>query len=231
MTVGRKATGTGASASGAPGAIPTERGRRTRAALVVAAKRVFERDGYLEARISDISKTAKVAHGTFYTYFTSKEEIFREVITAVQAELLAGQARDNRQTVDRGVTSDEDPIGRIEAANRAYLAGYRQNAKLLGLMEQVSTFNDDLRRMRLDMRQAFVTRAARAITRWQAAGRADPTLDPWYAANALCNMVDRFAYTWLVLGEYFEEERAVVNLTRLWAHALQLEPTAATSRL
>ena len=30
-------------------------------------------------RITDISATAGVAHGTFYTYFTSKEEIFRVV--------------------------------------------------------------------------------------------------------------------------------------------------------
>lgn len=228
MAVARRSRAGGA-ASGTSSAVPTERGRRTRAALVAAAKRVFERDGFLEARVSDISRRARVAHGSFYTYFASKEEIFREVITEVQAELLAGQARDRRETAAQAGPGHEDPIGGIEAANRAYIAAYQQNAKLLGLLEQVSTFNDDLRRMRLDMRRAFVTRAGRAISRWQAMGQADPNLDPWYAASALCNMVDRFTYTWLVLGEHFEEERAVTTLTQLWVHALQLEPTAVTS--
>lgn len=202
--------------------VPTERGRRTRAALVQAARKVFERDGYLDARVSDIAKAAKVAHGTFYTYFSSKEEVFREVVVGVQADLLAQEGRDAQ--VDRS-----DPIARIDAANRAYVAAYRKDAAMLGLLEQVCTFNDDLRRMRLDMRRAFVTRAGRAIARWQAEGRADPGLDPWYAATALCNMVDRFMYVWLVLGEDYDEEEAVSTLTRLWTQALQLvrEPPAA----
>ncbi len=206
--------------------VPTERGRRTRARLVDAARRVFERDGFLDARITDISRTAKVAHGTFYTYFPSKEAIFREVIIGAQAELLAGQTHERTTDGEDG----RGPIERIEAANRAYLIGYRRNARLLGLMEQVSTFNDDLRRIRLDLRRAFHTRAARSITRWQAEGIADPELDPWYAASALCNMVDRFAYTWLVLGEHFEEDSAVQTLTRLWVQAIQLRPPPAKRR-
>ncbi|MBO0728974.1 MAG: TetR/AcrR family transcriptional regulator [Acidimicrobiaceae bacterium] len=210
--------------------IPTERGRRTRARLVAAAWRVFERDGYLDARITDISRAAKVAHGTFYTYFPSKEAIFREVIVGVQADMLAGDESAELHVGGDSGGGRRGPIERIDAANRAYLAGYRRNAKLMGLMEQVSTFNDDLRRLRLDVRRVYHTRAARAITRWQAEGIADPELDPWYAASALCNMVDRFAYTWLVLGEHFEEEQAAETLTRLWVQGIQLQPGSPRRR-
>ncbi|MGH2927257.1 MAG: TetR family transcriptional regulator, partial [Solirubrobacteraceae bacterium] len=52
------------------------RGVRTRAALIDAARRVFERDGYLEARVADIAAAAGVAHGSFYTYFDSKDDVF-----------------------------------------------------------------------------------------------------------------------------------------------------------
>jgi Transcriptional regulator EthR, C-terminal domain len=158
--------------------------------------------------------------------------VFREVIADVQAELLAGQSTEERQGGPAvGEGGRDDPVARIESANRAYIRGYRKNARLLGLMEQVSTFNDDLRRMRLDMRRAFVTRAAAAIARFQADGIADTDLDAWYSASALCNMVDRFAYTWMVLGEDFEEERAIATLTRLWAQALQLEPRSPSAVL
>ena len=41
------------------------RGARTRQTLVEAARRVFERDGFLDARITDITAEAGVAAGTF----------------------------------------------------------------------------------------------------------------------------------------------------------------------
>ena len=72
----------------------SERGRRTREALIGAARRVFERDGFIDARITDIAEEAGAAHGTFYTYFDSKEAALRAVILQRESELLgAGAAR------------------------------------------------------------------------------------------------------------------------------------------
>src|SRR6185295_11301824 len=62
---------------------------RTRERLVEAAKEVFEESGFLEARISDIASRAGQSHGSFYYYFNSKEEIFREVAAAVDERLFA----------------------------------------------------------------------------------------------------------------------------------------------
>ncbi len=53
----------------------------TRAALKFAARTCFVRDGAEATSIGAITKTAGVAHGTFYVHFDSKE--------AVQDELLA----------------------------------------------------------------------------------------------------------------------------------------------
>ena len=36
---------------------------------------VFERDGYLEARLTDITAEAHCSTGSFYTYFDSKEAL------------------------------------------------------------------------------------------------------------------------------------------------------------
>jgi hypothetical protein len=49
---------------------------RTRTALVAAARRVFERDGYIDARLTDIPREANCSTGTLYTYFAGKEAIF-----------------------------------------------------------------------------------------------------------------------------------------------------------
>ena len=58
----------------------TERGRRTRNKLLEAAEIEFGEKGFHEAGISGITHRAGVALGTFYTYFDSKEEIFRALV-------------------------------------------------------------------------------------------------------------------------------------------------------
>jgi len=41
-------------------------------------------------------------------------------------------------------------------------------------------------------------------------------------------MVDRSAYVWFVLGEPFDEETAIAQLTLLYCSALGLEPAPPT---
>src|SRR5690242_21711087 len=117
------------------------RGVRTRQALVDAARSVFERDGFLEARITDITTQAGVSAGSFYTYFTRKEDAFAAVMDEVSEEMLHPRLRE--------VADRDDPVAVIEAANRAYLMAYRRNARLMALMEQVSHIDDDFRRLRM----------------------------------------------------------------------------------
>ena len=71
-------------------------------------------------------------------------------------------------------------------------------------------------------RRYFVQRNTASIRRWQDQGLIDERIDPSYAASALGSMVDRSAYVWLVLGEPFEFEEAVIQLTRLYCNALGL---------
>ena len=58
----------------------TERGRRTVRKLLEAAAQEFGERGYHEAAITGITARAGVALGTFYTYFESKEELFRALV-------------------------------------------------------------------------------------------------------------------------------------------------------
>src|SRR5262249_21385709 len=67
---------------------PTARGRRTRATLIMAAREVFEADGFRDAKIADIAAGARISYGSFYTYFESKEQIFREVVNEVAGEIF-----------------------------------------------------------------------------------------------------------------------------------------------
>jgi len=58
----------------------TARGRRTREKLLTAAEQEFGEKGFYAVGISDLTRRAGVAAGTFYVYFESKEEIFRALV-------------------------------------------------------------------------------------------------------------------------------------------------------
>ena len=182
-----------------------------------AARALFERKGYLDTNVGDIAKRARVAHGTFYTYFSSKEEIFGEVADELAAPAAAhrrGRAAPRR----RAPTLSE----RIERANRGYLRGFEQNARMMGVIESVATFNPRLAAIRRANRRYFVQRNTASIRRWQEQGLIDKRIDPATRPARSGSMVDRSAYVWLVLGEPFEFEEAVIQLTRLYCNALGL---------
>jgi AcrR family transcriptional regulator len=199
---------------------PTVRGARTRAGLVAAARKVFERDGYLDAKLIDITKAAGCATGSFYTYFANKEEIFAAVLEQAQQDMMhpgMGRVRDS-----------DDPYAVLEASNRAYLEAYRRNAQLMGLLEQVSQVDPKFRAFRAQRADAFIQRNAAGIADLQARGIAGADVDPLLASRALSGMVSRLAYVTFVgeggaLGSGADFETLVATVTELWANALKFQ--------
>jgi AcrR family transcriptional regulator len=199
-TPGRKRRGTGR----------TSRGRDTRQRLVAAAKQVFERDGFLHARIADICAQAGVAQPSFYTYFLSKEEIFEEVVGTVELNMLTMPRR--------GATSD--PILRIRDANRHYLEFYRDNARILAVIDQMATFDDHVKSSRAERHERFARAIERRIRNHQRDGLADPRIDAYFAANALGGMVTAMATHLFIHGTCDDIDHAVDQLTLLWTKAI-----------
>jgi AcrR family transcriptional regulator len=186
------------------------RGVRTRAKLIDAARRVFERDGYLEARVADIAAAAGVAHGSFYTYFDSKEDVFREMATGLMAEFEAELASDEQGSA----------AARIRAANLRYLEFYRRRASIMGVIEQVGAL-ESFRDLRRELRRRTVQRVEDQISSIAAAGDASlEGLDTHVLASALVGMLDSFAYVWCVLGEPFEEKAALTSLDTVFLRTL-----------
>jgi AcrR family transcriptional regulator len=200
----------------------SRKGVRTRARLVEAAKKVFERDGFLDARIVDIAETANLAPGSFYHYFDSKEEIFREVAQAQEERLTAPPERD-------ATSANLSPMDRIRRSNRLYLERYRDESALMGVIEQVSRYDEHVNAARMATMKHFVERAERAIQRMQRDGIVDRRLEPSVAADALGAMTARFAELWLVQGyREYEFDDAVEQLTILWANALGLHDQSSS---
>ncbi len=205
----------------------SRKGVETRARLLAAAKDVFEQDGFLDARISDIAERAGLSHGSFYHYFESKEEVFREVAAEVEQRLsepLYSVILDSHSTAS--------PYERIHEGIRRNFESYRDEARIMGVIEQVSRFDDTLRAFRNERHHASSAQIADSIRRLQQHGLADERLDPAIAAAGLGAMTYRFPEMWFVQGLVnCDFDLGVEQLARLFVNALGLpEPAAATSQ-
>lgn len=196
----------------------TPKARRTRERLILAARAVFERDGFLNARVMDIAVEARVAHGTFYTYFDSKTDIFRAVVTEFSPGIY------QPDTADRSLTR----IQRIERGNEQFYRVYLQNLRLMALMEQAATFDEQLHAMRIQLRHRAERQILGLVKRQQQNGTLGGHLDPDMVASALVAMTTHSFYTWHVTeSRDYDFDLANKTITYLWANALGLRAEPA----
>lgn len=82
----------------------TDRGRRTRRAILDAAAVEFGARGFHETSIVAITQHAGVALGSFYTYFESKEALFRALVRDMSAQVgaVGAAAVKNCETILEG---------------------------------------------------------------------------------------------------------------------------------
>jgi AcrR family transcriptional regulator len=190
----------------------SERGRRTRAALVEAARSVFLDVGYAEANATAITKAAGVSYGSFYVYFTSKEELFREIAGELMEEVFVSS---------RAPRSIVDAVERLEYENRRFFELYRENARMFQLIDEAVRSEPDFRAEWQQLRRANFARLSRALARLQREGRIESTPSPDYLARALGGMAERLAYVSTV-DDALDAEELLATLNVVWRRSLGL---------
>jgi AcrR family transcriptional regulator len=130
--------GLGQGAVSADKAPRTERGRRTVRKLLEAAAQEFGRRGYHEAAITGITQRAGVALGTFYTYFESKEEVFRA--------LVRDMSRATRAHVAEAVKDAPDRLAAERLGLEAFIAFVRRHRELYRIIEEAQFVAEDVYR-------------------------------------------------------------------------------------
>jgi AcrR family transcriptional regulator len=116
----------------------TERGRRTVRKLLEAAAQEFGQRGFHEAAITGITSRAGVALGTFYTYFESKEELFRA--------LVRDMSQATRAHVAEAVRGAPDRLAAERTGLAAFIAFTRKHPELYRIIEEAQFVAEDVYR-------------------------------------------------------------------------------------
>lgn len=200
--------------------VASPKGERTRAAIIAAARTVFERDGYFDASISDIVHEASIARGSYYTYFATKREAFLAVADEVYREIDAAVAH-----------APGDPVGApligLLNVNARFFQAHRTNSAVMNLIEQVSANDPEIKAQCVAERRRHHDRVATILMRMQSRGVASIAGNVRTAAASLITMLASAAYWAAMCPEDFVGVEETVTL--IWARAIGMESTSITT--
>ena len=135
----------------------TARGERTLRKILSAALDEFGERGFSDASIVGITGRAKVALGTFYTYFDSKEEVFQALVRDMSA-----QVRDN---VAPALQAGTDGLDAEQRALTAFLRFAAANKQVYRIIDEAEFVDPE------GFRTHYETTAARIAGRLEQAAK------------------------------------------------------------
>ena len=189
----------------------TPKGLRTRAHLVDSGRKVFARDGYVSARMSDVAEEADISMGGLYRYFANKEDLFAQVIADLHEELYRASAAKDHDFAT-------DPYGALVEANRGYLKHYSDSRHVMRAFIQAAHVEDRFRDFWWTMRNRHIVRFVKALKAEHGITEVNG-VDVALAAEAVACMVEQSAYVWYAQDELHGSEVDLDDAARTVAHS------------
>ena len=136
----------------------TARGQRTVRLILDAAAAEFGERGYHEGSIARIAQRAGVAIGSFYTWFDSKEAVFRA--------LVADMSRQVREHVVPHILAAPDRLAGEKAGIAAFLDFVRTHKALYRIIDESAFVAEDAyRRHYVEVADGYATSLEQAFGR------------------------------------------------------------------
>lgn len=192
----------------------TARGEATRQKLMDAAEVLFGRNGFHATSVTDITRQAGVAQGTFYLYFESKDEVFRALVRDLSHRLRLAIARDTA-----GV---EGRLEVEEAGLRSFLRFASEHRDLYRIVFESQFIDPAVFRW-------YYERLAEGYARGLAAAMDAGEirrLDPETVAYALMGAAHFMGMRWVVWENGEPPETVLESLRRFIHHGLTPEGNA-----
>lgn len=165
----------------------TPKGEATRIRLLAAAEDVFGELGYDQASVSEITRRAGVAQGTFYLYFQSKKAIFSELVRQV--------GRDVRHAIQQAVRGIDDRMEMERKGFETFFEYVRAHPSIYRIVRQAEFVDRSAFR---DYYESFAEGYVQGLKRASKKGQVRE-LDPEVVAWCLMGMGDLLGIRWILL--------------------------------
>ena len=180
-----------------------KQGRETLRRLCEAAIVVFDERGYNAARVDDIVRRAETSHGTFYLYFSNKEDLFQTLVSGVTEEMR--QLADELPSV-KANKSGYDEL--VDWVGRFYDL-YAHYHPVIRAWTELNASNTDMARKGAYVLRGFINQLVLRVR------ETDPEANPQTAALAMVSMVERATFYAVIGMVRVDRDELVDNLASI----------------
>ena len=190
----------------------TDRGRKTRRAILDAARSEFGERGFHDASISGITRRAGVALGSFYTYFDSKDALFRALVRD-----MSDQVRDHVAPV---LNAAPDQVAAEQAGLRAFIEFVRGHKEIYRIIDEAEFVDpESFRAHYTNTAERIAHRLSAAAARGEVRGD-DSEVHAW----AIMGMNVFLGLRYGVWGEDMSADAVANVVAKLLRHGLMAKP-------
>jgi TetR/AcrR family fatty acid metabolism transcriptional regulator len=158
--------------------------------ILLAAIRVFARNGFFNSKVADVAKDAGVADGTVYLYFKNKEDLLISIFNYIIDEAIE-RARKEILTLD----SSEDKIRKLAVLHLDLMGRDENLAKVFQVELRQMKFMEQFSTSKLSIYFEFIRTA---IEQGQQVGLFRTTINPQIAAKVLYGALDEMVTNWIL---------------------------------
>jgi AcrR family transcriptional regulator len=180
------------------------RGRNTKRRLLDAGATVLAAKGYHSTRVDDVVKLAQTSHGTFYLYFSNKEELFRALASEVAEEMQT--LAEALEPLEAGARGRE----RLQRWIGEFVEVYRKHGPVIRAWTEAEIGGSEFGRLGTDLLTQFT-----GVIVGRIGEVAPPDLDPAIAALVLVAMLERLNYYALTKQVRVEPDAIAETLARV----------------
>jgi len=198
-------------------ALPTSRGRQTRAAIDAAARTVIARKGILATTVADIAAEAGRSTASFYNYYDSKEAMVREWALRFRDEV----SERSKPITQHGLSTRE----RTYQSAAAHWHTYKHRLAEMISVSQLAMVNDDFARYWTEICAIPISFITETVRRAQAEGYCAGD-DPQLVAVAIVAMLNQFCYLQLTgstSGDTPDDDACIATLANIFYRAVYYE--------
>lgn len=199
--------------------------------ILDSAKRVFAKRGYHDTNISHICADLRIARGTLYQYFQSKQDVFSAVVQDMLDRLRAAIAAEPELVVPAGFRPTRDQAIKYAAASlhRLLEAVFEDEASLRILVREAVGLDVGIDKILRAIDELVVDRFAADLAAAQRAGVVRPDVDPRSAALFVMGGVEKLALHVLARDKGKKTAEARVDLRALALEATKLNMSGLLS--
>jgi AcrR family transcriptional regulator len=190
------------------------KGLRTKARILKEAERLMLEKGYDATTINDITEAAGIRRASFYTYFTSKQDVLMAIgHDAEEAGVVAAEGLRR--------LSPHSSIDDVAQWVDEYFEFWDEHGAFVYAAYQAAYAEPELRDWSLNSEMSGAHILGQALVKLRG-GKRVAGVDPLVQGLALQSMMERFWYHWRVAGAPVKQSaisRSIAHLIWASAHA------------